>query len=559
MERSLRTHIALTARMVAAAAVALLALGAIAARAASVPHAMVVAESAPAAKAGLAVMRRGGNAVDAAVAAALAMGVTNPASCGIGGGGFMLIYWAKTGRFYALDYRERAPLRASANMYLRNGRPDEALARTGPLAVAVPGEVAGLAAALKRFGSRDFQTLAAPAIRLAESGFPVTPHLAWEISRTADIIRHDPGLSATFFDRGGNPLKAGDVLTEKRLAGTLRNLGKDPDKNFYRGKTGLELASFIQRQGGLVSPEDLASYRPVWRTPLRFPFAECEVYALPPPASGGVLLEMLGMLEKGHLPGLGFNSVPYLVRLIGVMRQGFIDRQQYGDPAFVKVPVKELLSPEHIKEARALALKRTPAPLKTAAHDHGTANLLVVDSAGNAVAMTTTINTIFGAKMMEPRLGIVLNDEMDDFAVATGVRNVYRLAGVKPNAIAPGKRPLSSMTPIIVTKNGRFVMAAGGSGGPTIITGVLQVALDLLEFHMTPARAVSEPRIHDQANPDVVLVEERLPVSTRNLLERMGYRLKVWPELGAVGAIMAGPEGLRGAFDSRKGGGADGF
>jgi len=540
---------------------ALAALCALAApvRAAEAHHAMVVAENAPAASAGAEILTRGGNAIDAAAATALAVGVTNPASCGIGGGGFMLIYLARTHSFYALDYRERAPMAASATMYVRGGKTDEELARTGPLAVAVPGEIAGLDAALRRFGTMKFSTVAAPAIGLAEQGFPATEHMAQDIARTSTQLAADPGLKATYLTPAGAAPKPGDILHEKALGATLRSLGDDPVTRFYHGEIARTLAEWMKVHGGLISAEDLAQYRPVWRAPLHRAYRGYEVWTMPPPSSGGVVLEILGMLASAPVAGLGADSPPYLARLIEIMRQGFIDRDRYADPDFVHVPIDLLLSQRHIDEALQRALHRgAPAHLAPAA-DHGTSNLLVVDRDGNVVAVTTTINTIFGAKMMVASLGLVLNDEMDDFAAGPGVPNAFKLEGAAANAIAPGKRPLSSMSPVIAMRRGRPVLTAGASGGPTIISGVVQVAVNVLDFHLAPAAAVEEPRVHEQAAPDMVFVEAAMPPATRSALEQMGYRLKEVPSLGAVGAIAIAPGDLNGAFDPRKGGGAAGL
>ena len=523
-------------------------------------HGMVVSESEDAARAGVEILKAGGNAVDAACATALAVGVTNPASCGIGGGGFMLVYIARTGTFYALDYRETAPLRASPNMYIRDGKPDEELARSGILAVAVPGEIAGIDAALRRLGTMKFQQVAAPAERLAGEGYTLSPHLAHELSDMASKLKEDPGLRQVFLKPDGSVPNAGDRSVAKDLAATLKRLGDNPVASFYHGEVAAKIAEFMKGRGGLIGPADLANYKPVWRIPIARAFRGYDVYAMPPPSSGGVVLEMLAMLEPGNLAGLGVNSPPYLARLIEVMREGFIDRGRYADPSFVGVPIEKFLSSEHIQEMRDRALhhKAPPAP-PPVAHDHGTSNLLVADKDGNVVALTTTINTIFGAKMTVPSLGIILNDEMDDFSVAPGVPNAYRLEGERANEIRPGKRPLSSMTPIIVTKGGHPVMTTGGSGGPTIVSGALQVALNILDFHLDPAAAVEEPRIHEQAAPDVVIVEQAMPAATRDALEKMGYKLKIVPMLGAVGAITIAPANIRGAFDPRKGGGAIGY
>lgn len=530
------------------------------ARAAQAHHAMVVAENAQAARIGLNVLKHGGNAVDAAVATELALGVTNAGSCGIGGGGFMLIYIAKTHSFYALDYRETAPAAASPTMYIRNGKPDQRLALVGPLAVGVPGELYGMDTALKRFGTMKFSQVAAPAIALAEHGFPVTPLMVHDLTRDAPIIAKDPGLKAIFLSPSGAPPKAGKILYAKALAGTLRSLGNHPVRRFYHGKIANEIARWMKAHGGIITAKDLAHYRPVWGKPVHLGYRGYEVYSMPPPSSGGVVLEMLGMLAKAPLAGLGVNSPPYLARLIKIMREGFIDRAQYADPAFVHVPIDELLSQHHIDEALKRALQYGPHPQVAPAHDHGTSNLLVVDKDHDVVAATTTVNTILGAKVMVRKLGLVLNDEMDDFAIAPGVPNVFKLRGVKANEIEPGKRPLSSMSPTIVMRNGNPVLAVGASGGPLIITGVLQVTLDVLSFHLAPAAAVALPRLHRQASPDYVLVESAMPKATRQALTKMGFHLKVFPKFfSAVGAIEIRQRGISGAFDPRKGGAAVGM
>ena len=519
---------------------------------------MIAAEGDLAAQAGLSVLEHGGNAVDAAVATSLVLGVTNSGSCGIGGGGFMLIYWAKPHRLYGLDYRERAPMAANATMYVRNGKPDEELARSGPLAVAVPGELAGLDAALRRFGTMKFAALAAPAIKLARDGFPITPHMADDIRLTAGKISQDDGFRVVFFDETGAPLKAGAIAHNRKLAALLEGLGDEPVTDFYRGAVARQIAGYVKQRGGLLTLSDLANYRPVWRTPISIGYRGYRIYTMPPPSSGGVVLEILAMLESQSVGGLGVDSPQYLARLIPFMRQGFIDRAEYADPAYVSVPLTRLLSAQHIADARAIALRHASGPGITVAHDHGTSNFCLVDRAGNVVVVTTTINTIFGAKLMIPELGLILNNEMDDFTVAPGVPNAFKLVQASANEVAAGKRPLSSMSPVIVLKNGRPVLAAGASGGPTIISGVLQVVAGELDFNLDPERAVAEPRVHDQAAPDIVLVEANMPPATGGALMKMGYRLKTVPELGAVNSIEIAPGKLSGAFDQRKGGGVAG-
>jgi gamma-glutamyltranspeptidase/glutathione hydrolase len=522
------------------------------------PHEMVVAESEPAARAGLEILHHGGNAIDAAVATSLALGVTNAGSCGIGGGGFMLIYLAGTGKLYALDYREVAPKAATAGMYFRNGKPNEDLARTGALAVAVPGEIAGLDAALKRFGTKKFSEDAAPAIKLARDGFPLSPHMANEVAMTAPLFSADAAFRTVYFTNDGQPQSAGATIYNRDLAAMIQRLGNEPAANFYRGPIANTIAAYIKERGGIVTADDFAAYQTVWRDPIHLAYRNYDVYTMPPPSSGGVVLEILGMLSSEDFAGLGVDSPPFLARLIEVMRQGFIDRAQYADPAFVDVPIADLLSARHIAQARDRAFHHSGVPAIAAAHDHGTSNFAIVDKAGNVVDVTTTVNTVFGAKLMVPSLGLILNNEMDDFAVAPGVPNAFKIVGEKNNEVAPGKRPLSSMSPVIALKNGRPALVDGGSGGPTIISGVTQVTLDVLDFRLNPGAALAASRIHEQAQPDLVFVEGSMPVKTMSELTAMGYHLKVVPELGAVNAIRIEPGVLRGAFDQRKGGGAVG-
>ena len=522
-------------------------------------HGMVAAEHPLAADAGVRILKQGGNAVDAAVATALAVGVANPSSCGIGGGGFMLIYIAKTRQVYALDFREKAPRAVTAATFIRNGKPDENLLRNGPLAVAVPGEIAGLAAVLKRFGKLSFSRDAQPAIDLAHNGFPCGEHLAREIARTASALAQDDGLKAVFLHLDGTPRGEGETITQTQLAATLRSLGGNPVDSFYHGDIAAKIAAFIKSRNGLLTAEDLASYAPVWRKPLQGDYHGSLVFSMPPPSSGGgMLLEALEILEPGKTPALGLNSPPYLARLIETMRQIFIDRAAYyGDPDFVHVPIDFLLSPARIDEIRGKAFEihhATQAP-----RDHGTSHLCVVDREGNVVSLTTTINTPFGARMTVPQTGIILNDEMDDFALAPDVSNVYGLRGAGPNSIAPGKRPLSSMTPTIVIKEGSPVLTLGGSGGPTIVTATLQVLLNVMDFHLDPERAIRSPRIHDQYYPVTVAVEQAMPPASRGALTAMGFQIKTVPVLGDEEAIQITPDGYDGAADPRKGGAAVGY
>jgi len=520
---------------------------------------MVAAEHPLATDAGVKILKAGGNAVDAAVATALAVGVANPSSCGIGGGGFMLIYIRKTGKIYALDYREKAPRAVTASTYTRDGKPDERLLRSGPLAIGVPGEIAGLYAALKRFGKLSFSRDAQPAIDLAHNGFPCGEHLAKEIARTAPDLARDDGLKSVFLHLDGTPRGEGEPITQSQLAATLQSLGDHPVDDFYHGAVAAKIAAFIKSRGGLLSAEDLTAYSPVWRAPLHRDYRGYRVFSMPPPSSGGgMLLEALEILEPGKTAALGLNSPPYLARLVEAMRQIFIDRAAYyGDPDFVKVPIGFLLSPQRIDEIRRKALEIHPQP--EAPRDHGTSHLCVVDGDGNIVSLTTTINTPFGVRMTVPQTGIILNDEMDDFALAPDVANVYGLRGASLNSIAPGKRPLSSMTPTIILKDGSPVLTLGGSGGPTIVTATLQVLLNVLDFHLNPERAIRSPRIHHQYVPATVVIEQAMPAADRGALAAMGFQVKTVPALGDEEAIQITPDGYDGAADPRKGGAAMGY
>ncbi|MBV8450736.1 MAG: gamma-glutamyltransferase, partial [Deltaproteobacteria bacterium] len=395
-------------------------------------------------------------------------------------------------------------------------------------------------------------------IKLAHDGFPITPHMADDIRLTASKISQDAGFRLIFFDDAGAPLKAGAIAYNRKLAALLEGLGNEPVTDFYHGKTARQIVGYMKQRGGILTLGDLADYSPVWRAPISIGYRGYQVYTMPPPSSGGVVLEILAMLESDPVSGFGVDSPLYVARLIQLMRQGFIDRADYADPAYVTVPLAHLLSAKHVAEARAIALHHAGSPGITVAHDHGTSNFCVVDREGNVVVVTTTINTIFGAKIMIPELGLILNDEMDDFTVAPGVPNAFKLVQATANEVAPGKRPLSSMSPVIVLKNNQPILAAGASGGPTIISGVVQVVLNELDFHLDPEQAVAEPRIHDQAVPDIVLIETNMPAKTNAALAQMGYRLKAVSELGAVNSIEITPGKLRGAFDQRKGGGVAG-
>jgi len=520
----------------------------------------VATEHPLAAAAGAEMLRAGGTVVDAAVAAAAAVCVVHASSCGLGGGGFALVH-RDDGRDLALDYREEAPAAATPERFLTGGRPDEALARSGGLAVGVPGEAAGLVTLHRRFGRLPLARVLAPAIRLAGDGFLLAeaPHLRREIERSVDLLRADPGLRAVFLGADGAPPPADFRVRQPDLAATLERLGRRGAAALARGSAAAAIAGAVRERGGVLARADLAGYRPAWRRPLAGTFHGHRVVTFPPPGSGGVLLEMLGILARDDLAALGAGSATLLHLLAGGMAQGFADRARwYGDPAFGPVPVAALLAPPRLGRLRAgLSAVRVVEPRAELASEHGTAHVSVVDAAGNAAAITTTINTAFGAGIMVPGTGIILNNEMDDFALAPGVPNAFGLVGAAANALAPRKRPQSSMSPTVVLAGRRPALVAGGSGGPTIISGILQVLLGVVAFGRPLEAAVAAPRIHDQAVPPVLAVEPGVAPEVRAVLERLGHRVIEMPAIGAVAAAGLMPAGEPAAAgDPRKDGGA---
>lgn len=533
-------------------------------------HGMVAAEQVLGSEAGVAILRDGGNAVDAAVATAFAVCVANPTSCGIGGGGFMLIYLADRRQAVALDYRETAPAAATRDMFVRDGKVVPELSRRGGLAVAVPGDVAGLAAALRRYGRLSLAAVMRPAIGYARDGFAVGDHLAGAIAQNRAALQSNPALARTFLHPDGTPLQAGEIVRQPQLAATLEHIAHDGPKAFYEGPIAASIIASVRDAGGVLSLSDLANYRPTWRQPLQAAYEGNTIFAMPPPSSAGIILEILGMLRDDDLAALGHDSPTYLHLLAEAMKHAFADRAHwYGDPDAVQVPVARLLEPsntaalrQRIRASGVLEQSAYGSPAATApvpASDHGTSHFSVMDAAGNAVACTNTINTAFGAMLVAQDTGIILNNEMDDFSAQPGVPNVYGLIGTEANAIAPRKRPLSSMAPIIVTRDGQAVLALGGSGGPLILSGVLQVLLDVLDFGLDARAAVAAPRIHDQWVPPVLAVEPGIPVVTRDRLERLGHTVKEIPAIGAVQVVRRDADVFEGAADPRKGGEAVGW
>jgi gamma-glutamyltranspeptidase/glutathione hydrolase len=501
------------------------------------------------------VLRDGGNAVDAAVAVAFSLSVTYPEAGNIGGGGFLLAWL--DGAPYFLDYREVAPDAASRDMYLdARGKPVAGQSLVGHRAVGVPGTVAGLWEAHRRFGRLPWGELLAPAIELAEVGFIVPAQLE---SRMHEEL---PGLSATNFSRYFGRMRAGRLFRQPELAAVLRRLSGSGAKGFYTGETARLIVVEMQRGGGLVTLDDLAAYRPVWREPLRRTWREFEVLTAPPPSSGGIaVLQLLGMKDRlaDAFAGLPHNSPPYIHLTAEMEKRVFADRAEYlGDPGFHEVPVAALLSPAYLDRRAAevdpQAISRLDA-VRPGLEPRDTIHFSIVDRWGNAVANTYTLNTSFGSGVVVEGGGFLLNNEMDDFSIKPGEPNYYGLVGAEANAIAPGKRMLSSMTPTILLEDGNVSMVIGSPGGSTIITSVYQAIVNVLDFGMSPAQAVGATRFHHQlVPPELVTYSPAFPLSaaTRDALGRLGYRVEPhgW-EFGDLQLVLRRPDGWEAASDPR--------
>ena len=507
---------------------------------------MVVSSQADATRAGVSILKAGGNAVDAAVATAFALGVVQPYSTGIGGGGFLLIRLA-SGEVVAVDARETAPAAADRDMYVRPGVPEKA-SLLGPLAVATPGMVAGLALALERYGTKPLFEVMVPAIRLAAEGFDIGPVHARVLERMRQYGMQDrfPETGRIQFPPAGTPAEPGWRLVQMDLARTLRLIARRGPDVFYRGRIADAVAATLEKNGGLVTRKDLAAYRPVLREPVRGTYRGTEVWSFPPPSSGGaILIEMLNVLEGFDLAARGAGSSASLHAIAEAMKLAFADRAAwFGDPDFVEVPVARLTGKPYAADLRArinpawwrrapwtwtrretaIRVRGSGLPLD----DSGTAHLSVTDAAGNAVAMTGTINTPLGSGVTVPGTGIVLNNQMDDFAKAPNEPNVYGLVDTRgANAIAPGKRPLSSMTPTILLQEGRPAMVTGSPGGPRIITTVLLSILNVIDYGLNVQESVSAPRFHHQWVPDKLFVEPAIPEDVIEGLRRRGHRVEV--------------------------------
>lgn len=534
---------------------------------------MVVSAHSAASEAGLKMLQQGGNAIDAAVATTLTISVVEPFSAGIGGGGFLLLRDGKTGAIKALDFRERAPLSATRNLYLdAAGKVRPNLSQDGHLAVATPGTIAGLVEVHRRYGKLPWKTVVAPSIALAKQGFPVSSKFVAAIDSSPALLKNP--AARQIFTRNGTTLQPGDRLVQRDLALTLSAIAADP-QSFYTGTVAAAIVQDMKANGGLISPQDLQQYRPIWRNPVCGNFRSARICSMPPPSSGGVhLLQILNLIGDTDLKALGWHNPDALHLMVEAMRIAYADRAEFlGDPDFVKVPVAALISPAYAQQRRReinLQKARLSGEVKPGdrstlqrltQESNDTSHLSVVDAAGNAVSLTFTVNLGFGSGVVTPGTGIVLNNEMDDFASAPNVPNAFGLVGGEANAIAPRKTPLSSMTPTIVTQNGQLRLVAGAPGGSTIITTVLQIVLNVLVYDMSAQKAVAAPRLHHQWLPDKLMVERwGFDALTLAELQRRGHTIAEKTGWGNAEAIVRTPEGwLEGAADPRGEGAAYGF
>ena len=533
---------------------------------ASFRNGMVVSEDRFATLVGLSVLKQGGNAVDAAVAVGFALAVTYPRGGNLGGGGFMLVHMAKTGETVAIDYREKAPLKATRDMFLDgNGEVDVERARRSIYSSGVPGTVAGLSLALEKYGTISLKKALEPAINLAEKGFEVSAQLEESLLKARERMKKSAESMDVFFGNNGEPPGKGEILRQKNLAWSLKEIsGKGPGA-FYRGAIARKIADYMKRERGLITRRDLESYEPVIREPVRGTYRGCEILSMPPPSSGGVhLIEMLNILEKHPLRQYGHNSPRYAHLLSETMKLAYADRSEHlGDPDFSPVPTEQLVSKQYAeRRARLINMKKaTPSkyvrPGKPFGRTGGnTTHFTVADRFGNVVSNTYTLNSAYGSGLSVPGTGILLNNEMDDFSAKPGVPNAYGLIGGEKNSIAPGKRMLSSMTPTIVFRDGKFFFATGTPGGSTIITSVLQIILNVIDHEMSIGDATSAPRIHHQWLPDTLYIEKGAGGKLVEDLRKKGHAVKRVDRIGSTQSVLRSRGVFRGAADPRNPGAA---
>ncbi|MEC4003709.1 gamma-glutamyltransferase [Flavobacterium sp. SUN052] len=522
--------------------------------------AMVVSAREEASKIGIEIMQKGGNAFDAMVATELALAVSYPYAGNISGGGFM-VYRKNNGEIGSLDYREKAPILASKNMYLdNNGNVIPNLSVNGALAVGVPGTIAGIFEVHKKFGKLSIEEIMKPVIALAKKGIVITEKQLKQITTNqADIIKVSG--SETMYSK---TYKIGDTIKYPALAETLTRIMKNGKDEFYKGETAQKIVSFLKSKGGIISMEDLANYEAKWRTPITFKYKDLKIISMAPPSSGGMTLQQIMTMISGYdVSKIKHNSEKYIQLLTEAERRAYADRNYFlGDPDFVKIPSKKLLDKNYLKQRMATFNWEKSTKSVDVGHadiliseSNETTHYSIVDADGNAVSVTTTLNGAYGSKLFSSELGFFFNNQMDDFSAKPGVPNSYGLVGAEANSIAPQKRMLSSMTPTIVEKKGKLFMVLGTPGGSTIITSVLQTILNVSEFKMGMQEAVNAPRFHHQWLPDEIMLEpNKFDKNILENLEQKGYKIneKTAPVIGKVDAILVLPNGtLEGGADHR--------
>ncbi|MFT5172494.1 MAG: gamma-glutamyltranspeptidase/glutathione hydrolase [Gammaproteobacteria bacterium] len=525
-------------------------------------HAMVASQEALATKVGVQILQAGGNAIDAAVAVGFALAVTLPRAGNLGGGGFMLIHHAKNNATHALDYRETAPDAASHDMFVdANGKVDTRAARFSHRSAGVPGTVAGLTQALKTFGTMPLAQVMAPAIRLAREGITVTGDLADSLRARAKRLKEHAPSANIFFKADGSAFKVGERLIQADLARSLQLISEHGAKVFYQGEIAARIVSDMRIHDGLIRAADLAGYRTVMRSPVFGTYRGHAIASMPPPSSGGVhLIQILNVLEGFPIGFLGHNSADTIHLLTESMKLAYADRASHlGDADFIRVPVQGLTSKSYagvlrerinLQQARPSAQIAAGRPAMYESNE--TTHFSIMDAFGNVVANTYTINFSYGSGIVVPGTGILLNNEMDDFSAKPGAANAYGLIGSEANAIEPRKRPLSSMTPTIVFRAGKALLATGSPGGSRIISTTAQVIMNVIDHRMNIAEAVAAPRIHHQWFPDELRVESGISPDTLAILRARGHAVVENNAMGSANSVMRTDQGLLGTADSRR-------
>lgn len=523
---------------------------------------MVVSAEKFATLAGLEVLKEGGNAVDAAVTVGFTLAVTFPRAGNIGGGGFMLVHLANNNKTIAIDYREKAPKAATKDMFLdKDGNVDNEKSRNSILSVGVPGTVAGLILALENYGTISLQRALKPSIELAEKGYPVSKELRDSLVQFENRLSKSKESKKVFYSNGGQPPAVGEIIKQKDLAWALKQISKKGRDGFYMGKVAKKITKFMKQDGGLITKEDLVSYGAVIRKPVAGTYRGYEIFSMPPPSSGGVhLVQILNILENFDMPSYKQNSPESIHIMAEAMKLAYADRSKYlGDPDFAGIPVEELTSKSYAKKlgkkiSKNKALVSSNVKPGNPYESHDTTHYSVMDKYGNVVSNTYTLNFPYGTGISVPGTGILLNNEMDDFSAKPGSPNAYGLIGNEYNSIEPEKRMLSSMTPTIVLKDEKPFLITGSPGGSRIITTVLQILTNTIDYQMDIAGATVSPRIHNQWLPDKLYVESGITPGKREKLNKMGHNIEETKSLGSAHSVTKIGNYFYGFSDPRRAG-----